>query len=50
MTKHHSILRNKILKGLELTHLHLIKTKKERNFDLVISKEGKVTHIKPKDL
>jgi len=44
-------IREKILKGLELMHEKLIKTKKERNLALVVSDEkGNVIHIPAKDL
>lgn len=43
-------IREKVLKGLELTHKRLIKSKKERNFDLVISQNGKIVRIHAKDL
>jgi hypothetical protein len=42
-------LRKKILKGLELSYRKLIKTKIDRNLDLVISKNGKVIHVDPRD-
>lgn len=41
-------LRNKIIKGLELTYERLIEFKKEKNSELVISKDGKIVRIKPK--
>ena len=37
MTKKDNPIREKIIKGLELTHKKLIQSKKERNFDLIIS-------------
>lgn len=37
------------LKGLELTYKRLIKNKIDRNLDLVISKNGKVMHVDPRD-
>lgn len=49
-TKEKNEIREKILKGLELAHKKLIQTKKDRNLDLVISKNGKVVWINPKDL
>jgi hypothetical protein len=48
MTTDNIIIREKILKGLELTYKRLIQTKIDRNFDLVISKNGKVIHVDPK--
>jgi hypothetical protein len=50
MTKKDNPVREKILKGMELTHKRLIKFKKDRNFDLVVSKDGKVVSIPAKDL
>ena len=50
MTKKDNFIREKILKGLDLTYQKLIKSKKERNFDLVISDNGKVIRLDPKDL
>jgi hypothetical protein len=49
MTASDFILREKILKGLELTYERLIKYKIERNLDLVISENGKVIHIDPRE-
>ncbi len=43
-------IREKIIKGLELTHKKLIQSKKERNLNLIISVKGKVVHLNPKDL
>ena len=50
MTKENNPIRGKILKGMELTHKRLIQYKKERNFDLIVSKDGKVVRIPAKDL
>ena len=50
MTKENNPIREKILKGMELTHKRLIQYKKDRNFDLVVSKDGKVVRIAAKDL
>jgi hypothetical protein len=41
-------LRNKIIKGLELTYERLIEFKKEKNSELVIIKDGKIVRVKPK--
>jgi hypothetical protein len=49
MTKKDNAVRDKILKGMELTYAKLIKSKKERNLDLIISKEGKIVRIPAKD-
>ena len=44
-------LREKIIKGLELYQKKLIKTKKERNLELVVSDDqGNVIRIPAKDL
>jgi hypothetical protein len=48
MSSDNNNLREKILKGLELSYRKLIKNKIERNLDLVISKNGKVVHIDPR--
>jgi hypothetical protein len=50
MTKKDNPVREKIIKGMELTHKRLIKFKKERNLDLVIYDKGKVVKIPAKDL
>ena len=43
-------IRDKILEGLELTHKRLLQFKKEKNSDLVISKDGEIVHIPAKNL
>ena len=43
-------IRDKIIKGLELTHKKLIQSKKDRNLDLVVSENGKVRRLLAKDL
>jgi len=50
MTKNDNTIREKIIKGLELSHEKLIEGKKERNLDLIVSDNGRIIHIKPKDL
>lgn len=50
MTKDDNPIREKIIKGLEITHKKLIQSKIERNLQLVISRNGKVIHINPEDL
>lgn len=50
MTKKDNTIRDKIIKGLELTHKKLIQSKKDRNLDLVVSDRGKVIRIHAKDL
>jgi len=50
MTKKDNTIREKILKGLELTHKKLIQSKKDRNLELVISQNGKIIRIAARDL
>jgi hypothetical protein len=50
MTKKDNLIRAKIIKGLEITHKKLIQSKKDRNLDLVVSDNGKIVHVNPKDL
>ncbi|NJK87803.1 MAG: hypothetical protein HC906_19385 [Bacteroidales bacterium] len=50
MTKKDNTIREKILKGLELTHKKLIQSKKERNLEMVISEKGKIKKLQPQDL
>jgi len=50
MTKKENDIREKILKGLELTYKKLIKSKKERNLDLIISQNGKIIKLRAKDI
>jgi hypothetical protein len=49
MTKKDNIIREKILKGLDLTYSKLIESKKERNLYFVISEKGKVKKLQAKD-
>jgi hypothetical protein len=50
MTKKDNTVRDKIIKGLELTHKRLIQSKKDRNLDLVISDNGRIIRIHARDL
>lgn len=50
MTKKENDIREKIIIGLDLTYQKLIKLKKERNLDLVISDKGKIIRLHAKDL
>jgi hypothetical protein len=50
MTKKDNTVRDKIIKGLELTHKRLIQSKKDRNLDLVVSENGRIIRIHAKDL
>jgi len=48
MTTNSLNIREKILKGLEMSYQKLIKNKIDRNLDLVISEKGRVIHVDPK--
>lgn len=50
MTAENNVIREKILKGLNLSSIKLIKNKKDRNLRIVISKNGKIVEIDPKDI
>jgi hypothetical protein len=50
MTKKDNTVRDKIIKGLELTHKRLIQSKKDRNLDLIVSENGRIIRIHAKDL
>ena len=51
MTKKNNVVRNKILAGLDLTCQKLIKSKQERDLNLVVSdRNGKIIHLRAKDL
>jgi hypothetical protein len=50
MDKLHNDTRDKIIAGMKLVHERLIKEKKEKNIDLVISENGKVVRIPARDL
>lgn len=51
MIKKDNTVRNKIIEGLDLTCQKLIKSKQERDLNLVISdSNGKVIHLRAKDL
>ena len=39
-----------VQEGMELTMKRLVKTKKERNLPVVVSENGKIRYIDPKDL
>lgn len=49
MTKENNIIRERIIKGLELSRKKLLQSKKDRNYDFVISKDGQVTRIHASD-
>jgi hypothetical protein len=48
MTTSNLTMWEKLIKGLELYYQRLIKNKCDRNFDMVISDNGKVVHVNPK--
>jgi hypothetical protein len=50
MTKKDNTIRDKIIRGLELTHKKLIQSKKDRNLDIVVSDNGKIVRVHAKDL
>jgi hypothetical protein len=50
MTKKDNTVREKIIRGLELTHKRLIQYKKERKLDIVVSDNGKIIHLNPENL
>jgi len=43
-------IRKKILIGLELSYKKLVKDKKDKNLNLIISKNGKIIEINPNDI
>jgi hypothetical protein len=45
-----AILREKILKGIELAFQRLVEKKSKENGELVFSKDGKIIFVKAKDL
>lgn len=45
MTRNDNQIREKIIQGIDLAHKRLIKEKKDRNLDLIISVKGKITRI-----
>lgn len=45
MTKEDNKIREKIIKGLELSQKKLVQSKKDRNLELIVSHKGKVTKI-----
>lgn len=48
MTTNNLTKREKLIKGLELYYKRLIKNKIDRNYDIVVSENGKVVHVDPK--
>lgn len=49
MAQKENDIREKILKGLDLTYKKLLQIKKERNLDIVISEHGKVVKLHARD-
>ena len=43
-------IKEKVLEGLDLSYKRLLKNKKERNFDLIISQDGRIVRIKPEEI
>lgn len=43
-------IKEKILEGLDLSYKRLVKSKRERNSELVISENGKIIRLKPHDI
>ena len=50
MTKSTNTIKEKIIKGLELTHKKLLQSKKDCNQDFVISLEGHIVRVNGRDL
>jgi hypothetical protein len=50
MTAENNIIREKIIKGLNLSSIRLLKNKRDRNLRIVISENGKIVEIDPKDI
>ncbi len=50
MTSSTNTIKEKIIKGLELTHKKLLKSKRDCNQDLVISLEGRIVRVNGRDL
>ncbi len=48
MEEKNKVIREKLIKGLELYYQRLIKSKIESNSDLVVSENGKVVYVNPK--
>jgi len=44
------VIRDKVLEGLKRTSKKLLKSKKERNYDLIISKDKKIIRVKPSEI
>ena len=50
MENNTSVLRTKILKGIELAFLRLLVKKSKENGDLIYCKDGNIIRVKAKDL
>ncbi len=50
MTRSTNTIKEKIIKGLELTHKKLLQSKKDCNQDFVISLEGQIVWVNGRDL
>jgi hypothetical protein len=50
MTVENNVIREKIIRGLNLSSIRLLKNKRDRNLRIVISENGKIVEIDPKDI
>jgi hypothetical protein len=50
MTAENNVIREKIIRGLNLSSIRLLKNKRDRNLRIVISENGKIIEIDPKDI
>ena len=50
LSKEHTLIRNKIMKGLRLSFKKLVKEKALRNEELVFSEKGKIKFVKAKKI
>jgi hypothetical protein len=50
MENNTDVLREKILKGIELAFQRLVEKKSKENSELVFCKNGHIIHVKAKDL
>jgi hypothetical protein len=45
--EYHEEIRNKILDGLKLAYQNMVKFKKEKNYVIVVVRDGKIVKLKP---
>jgi len=50
MTAENNVIKEKIIRGLNLSSIRLLKNKRDRNLRIVISENGKIVEIDPKDI